>query len=229
MSTPGTAAPPSPADITLTGRFVRLEPLTAGHAPALAAAAAGDRGTYGLTTVPDGERSAERYVRTALARRDTGREVPFAVRRLADDRIVGSTRFLDLDVFAWPASSPSVAGEGPVPSGATPPSVAEIGSTWYSADAQRTAVNTECKLLLLGHAFEVWGCLRVTFKTDARNQASRRAIERLGAAFEGIRRAHVPATDGIVRDSAYYSMLRAEWPPAREKLVARLAAYSQPV
>jgi RimJ/RimL family protein N-acetyltransferase len=208
---------------TLTGRFVRLEPLAMEHAEALAKAAASDRATFGLTTVPDGMAEAERYVAVSLDRQATGRELPFAVRRLSDDQIVGSTRFLDLDVFAWPAPSPAAAGAGAPPNDLNPPSVAEIGSTWYSASAQRTAVNTEAKLLLLSHAFDVWSALRISFKTDARNTASRNAIERLGAQFEGIRRAHVPAVDGTIRDSAYFSIIRAEWPSIRDRLVARLA------
>ena len=210
--------------VTLTGRFVRLEPLTLDHVEALAAAAASDRASFGLTTVPDGLDSAKWYIEATLARQATGRELPFAVRRLADGQIVGSTRFLDLDVFTWPAPSPAVSGTGLLPSDDTPPTVGEIGSTWYAVSAQRTAVNTEAKLLLLTHAFEVWSALRISFKTDARNEASRRAIERLGAQFEGIRRAHVPAPDGAVRDSAYYSIAQAEWPPVRDGLIARLAA-----
>lgn len=208
--------------VTLTGRFVQLEPLSSEHAEGLAEAADPDRNSYGLTTVPAGVDGAHRYIEAALARQATGRELPFAVRRLADGQLVGSTRFLDLDVFTWPTPSPSVSGAGPLPSDETPPAVAEIGATWYAAAAQRSAVNTETKLLLLTHAFEVWSALRVSFKTDARNQASRRAIERLGAQFEGIRRAHVPATDGTVRDSAYYSIIRAEWPPVRDGLIAKL-------
>jgi RimJ/RimL family protein N-acetyltransferase len=208
--------------VVLTGRFVRLEPLALSHTEALAEAAAPDRSTYGLTTVPDGTVSALRYVQASLARQASGRELPFAVRRLADQTIVGSTRFLDLDVLAWPAPSPAVAGTGSLPADDNPPTVAEIGATWYAASAQRSAVNTEAKLLLLSHAFEVWSTLRVSFKTDARNQPSRRAIERLGARFEGIRRVHVPAVDGTMRDSAYYSILQDEWPPLRDRLKARL-------
>jgi RimJ/RimL family protein N-acetyltransferase len=208
--------------VTLTGRFVQLEPLSLDHVQALAAAAAPDRASYGLTTVPDGLDGAQWYIETSLARQATGRELPFAVRRLADNQIVGSTRFLDLDVFTWPAPSPAVGGTGPLPSDDIPPTVGEIGSTWYAASAQRTAVNTEAKLLLLTHAFEVWSVLRITFKTDARNQASRNAIERLGAQFEGIRRAHVPATDGTVRDSAYFSIMHTEWPSVRVLLSAKL-------
>jgi N-acetyltransferase len=209
--------------LTLTGRYVQLEPLAPEHAEPLAKAATQNRTSYGLIRVPDGVDQAQAYIEVSLARQATGRELPFAVRRLADEQVVGSTRFLDLDVFTWPAPSPAVSGTGPLPGENTPPTVAEIGGTWYSASAQRTAVNTECKLLLLAHAFEVWAAIRVSLKTDARNQASRRAIERIGAQFEGIRRAHVPATDGTIRDSAYFSIIQSEWPPIRAALTARLA------
>lgn len=103
------------------------------------------------------------------------------------------------------------------------PQVAEIGSTWYAAAYQRTGVNTECKLLMLRHAFETWRATRVTLKTDARNKASRAAIERLGARFEGVRRAHGPAQDGIVRDTACFSVIAAEWPAVRDRLQRRLS------
>lgn len=191
------------------------------HAHALARAAAEDRSTYGYTWVPDGPADAERYVQFALEHQAGGRALPWAVRRLSDDRIVGSTRFLDLEVFAWPPPWPPGAAQGPEPSDEHPPTVVEIGSTWYAATAQRTGVNAEVKLMQLTHAFEVWGALRVTLKTDARNTASRRAIERLGAALEGVRRAHAPASDGTVRDSAYYSIVASEWPEVRRGLLAR--------
>jgi RimJ/RimL family protein N-acetyltransferase len=136
--------------------------------------------------------------------------------RTTDGRVVGSTRFLDLD--DW---SPDRRVGGP-PLGATgTPFTAEIGATWLAASVQRTAVNTEAKLLMLGHAFDTWGTERITFKTDARNARSRAAIERLGAQFEGIRRAHVRASDGGIRDTAYYSIVRAEWPDVRKGLEAR--------
>ncbi|WP_426593672.1 GNAT family N-acetyltransferase [Cellulomonas sp. McL0617] len=204
----------------LEGRHVRLEPLTLDHVDALAAAGAGERGSFVYTWVPDGRGDAESYVRGGL---DQPRSVPFAVRRLIDDAIVGSTRFLDLDVFTapspWPPGVPGIE-----PTDERPPSVAEIGSTWYAASAQRTAVNTETKLLLLTHAFEVWRVLRVTLKTDARNAASRAAIERVGGSFEGVRRAHTMATDGTVRDTAYFSIVAAEWFGVRAGLVARLGS-----
>lgn len=205
----------------LAGDLVRLEPLEPGHAPGIAEAAAENRASYGFSWVPDGIAEARRYVDAALAYQATGRALAFTVRRPGDDRIVGCTRFLDLQVFVWPPPWPPGAG-GPVPADDTPPSVAEIGSTWYAASAQRTGVNAECKLLMLTHAFEVWGVHRVTFKTDARNRASRGAIERLGALADGVLRAHGPASDGSLRDTAYYSMLAAEWPEVRAGLRNRL-------
>lgn len=205
---------------TLKGRHVRLEPLSVDHADDLALASSGDRRSYGFTTVPDGSTETASYVQRALSGAATGRELPFAVRRLADGAIVGTTRFLDLEVFQWPPSSPSAAG--PSPSDAHPPSAGEIGSTWYAPSAQRTVVNTECKFLLLEHAFQVWGSRRICFKTDARNEASRRAIQRIGGQFEGIRRRHVAAVDGTIRDSAYFSILAEEWPAVRARFAALL-------
>jgi RimJ/RimL family protein N-acetyltransferase len=206
----------------LEGHGVRLEPLAPGHVEGLARAGAGDRDSYGYTWVPAGPSEARDYVGQALSGRDSGRQVPFAVRDLASGQVAGSTRFLDLDVFAWPPAWPPGFAAGPEPSDERPPTVAEIGSTWYAAGSQRTHVNTACKLLLLRHAFEEWGSVRVTLKTDARNQRSRAAIERIGGQHEGVRRAHVAATDGTARDSAYYSIIAAEWPAVREALEKRL-------
>lgn len=198
----------------LAGAHARLEPLSAEHVSGLAAAAAEDRSSYTFTSVPRGPDEAAEYVRAALAERAGGRVLPFAVVRTRDGIVVGSTRYLDLEVLGRPWHA--------VPDDARPPSVAEIGSTWYAASAQRTALNTEVKLLLLGHAFDGWQALRVTLKTDARNHRSRTAIERLGARSEGIRRAHKTATDGTVRDTAYYSIVRSEWPGVRTGLLRRL-------
>jgi RimJ/RimL family protein N-acetyltransferase len=198
----------------LTGEHVRLEPLSPAHVPALAAAAAEDRGSYAFTRVPDGPAETAEYVRVALRERAGGQVLPFAVVRARDDAVVGSTRFLDMEVLGIPGVL--------VPDERRPPSVVEIGSTWYAASAQRTALNSQVKLLLLGHAFDVWRVLRVTLKTDARNQRSRTAIERLGARFEGVRRAHTMASDGTVRDSAYYSIVAAEWAGVRDGLRRRL-------
>lgn len=197
--------------VVLTGRVVRLEPLEPAHVEALTAAAAEDRSTYGYTWVPADAAEMAEYVATALAEQAAGRHLPFAVRSLATGAVVGSTRFLDIE--CW---------DGPTPT------VVEIGSTWLAASAQRSAVNTEAKLLLLTHAFEVWGVVRVTLKTDARNARSRAAIERVGGRFEGVRRAHMPATDGGVRDTAYFSIVAEEWPDVRAGLVRRRSATPAP-
>jgi RimJ/RimL family protein N-acetyltransferase len=147
------------------------------------------------------------YVETALADERDGWSLPFAIRLRASERIVGTSRFLDIDYWT----------ESPLPD------VVEIGSTWLAASVQGTHVNPEIKLLMLGHAFDTWIVERVTFKTDARNEQSRRAIARLGATFEGVLRAHKLASDGTIRDSAYFSILRDEWPAVEEKLVERVA------
>ncbi len=212
----------------LEGELVRLEPLESGHAAELAEAGAESRASYGYTWVPDGLADARRYVANALAYQATGHALAFVVRRIADERIVGSTRFLDLVVFTWPPPWPPGVDSGPEPSDEQPPSVAEIGSTWYAASAQRSGVNAECKLLMLTRAFDVWHALRVTLKTDARNKASRGAIERLGAREDGVLRAHGPASDGTIRDTAYYSVLAAEWPEVRSELTRRLARLTAP-
>lgn len=207
-----------PEPVVLRGDVVRLDPLDLADVDGLLVAAGEDRGSYGYTFIPSTPDEMHHYVLSALEDERTGWALPFVVRLSESERIVGSTRFLDLAywtaVLSWPPGRPSPGGHGV-------PNVAEIGSTWLSASAQRTGVNTEAKLLMLSHAFETWDVARVTLKTDARNERSRRAIERIGARFEGIRRAHVPATDGSVRDTAYYSILRDEWPAVRDDLVAR--------
>jgi RimJ/RimL family protein N-acetyltransferase len=207
-----------PERIALHGRVVRLDPLDVSHVDGLLRAAGEDRSSYGYTLVPATAAEMHDYVLSALEDERTGWALPFAVRLGESERIVGSTRFLDLaywtDPMSWPPGRPSPGGQGI-------PSVAEIGSSWLARSVQRTSVNTESKQLMLSHAFETWGVERVTFKTDARNERSRRAIERIGATFEGIRRAHVPATDGSIRDTAYYSILRVEWPAIQDGLVAR--------
>jgi N-acetyltransferase len=208
---------------SLEGSGVRLEPLAVAHAKGLAQAGAGDRDSFGYSRVPAGLADARAYVESALAGRSSGMQVPFAVVDLHSGRVAGATRYLDLDVFAYPTPWPPGVARGPEPSDERPPTVAEIGSTWYAPWAQRTHVNTACKLLLLRHAFEEWQAIRVTLKTDARNARSRAAIERIGGQFEGVRRAHVPATDGTVRDSAYYSIIAAEWPGVRDRLEVRLS------
>lgn len=204
---------PRLARLVLSGRHVRLEPLTALHLEGLVAAATGSRRTFGLTVVPDSAASMSAYVTTLLAEEERGESLPFVVRD-ATGEIVGATRFMSIEWWKWPGPPPE-----PVPNG---PDVLEIGGTWYAEKAQRTAVNTEAKVLLCTHAFEALGVRRVMWKTDARNTRSREAILRLGAKFDGVLRAQRTGADGEVRDSAFYSMLRAEWPEAKAKLLARL-------
>ena len=199
--------------LTLEGTHVRLEPLALAHVPALAGAASGPRGTYALTWVPEGEAAMLRYVEEAIALREGGAAVPFATVQRATGRVIGSTRFFNFEYFRWPDG---------VRAAPQPPDAVEIGWTWLAADAQRTAANTDAKLLMLTHAFESWRVLRVNLRTDARNARSRAAIERLGARLDGILRAHLPAADGGVRDTATYSLLASEWPAAKARLSARL-------
>ena len=199
---------------TLEGTHVRLEPLSLGHAAALAAAASERRDTYAYTWVPDGEASMRLYVEEALVLHETGAAVPFATVQRNTGRAIGSTRFFNFEYFRWP-DGPRAAPQ--------PPDAVEIGWTWLAASAQRTTSNTEAKLLMLTYAFESWRVLRVNLRTDARNARSRTAIERLGAKLDGILRAHVPASDGGVRDTATYSLLAQEWPAAKARLEARLS------
>jgi len=200
-------------DLVLSGPTVTLRSLAETDAAALATAAAESREQYVYTRVPDGEEDARGYIATALGDRATGRRLPLAI--VWQGRIVGSTSYLDLQHWRWPPGSPHQrAGD---------PDVVEIGATWLSASAQRTRCNTEAKRLMLSHAFDVWRVHRVALKTDERNAKSRRAIERLGARFEGVRRADMPGQDGSVRGSAYYSIVQAEWPDVRRALDAALA------
>lgn len=202
-----------PPSFTLQGRSVALRPLTEADAPALAAAASESREHYRYSHVPDGLDDAERYVKLALDMRDRGERMPFAV-ELAG-RVVGTTSYSDFQPWKWPAGSRLQRTDRP--------DAVEIGSTWLAQSAQRTRCNTEAKYLLLCHAFEVWTVHRVALRTDERNARSRRAIERLGARLDGIRRADLPGTDGTVRSSAYYSLLLEEWALNKVRLERRLA------
>jgi RimJ/RimL family protein N-acetyltransferase len=204
--------------VVLAGDVVTLRPMTIDDVDALVAAASEDRSTYGFTPVPDGERAMREYVEGVLADERAGWALPFVTTLTDGGRIVGSTRFLDLD--DWGADRRV---GGPPLAARSTPVTAEIGATWLAASVQRTAVNTEAKLLMLSHAFDTWGVERITFKTDARNTRSRAAFGRVGAQFEGIRGAPVRASDGGARDSAYYSIVRDEWPAVRKGLEARLA------
>ena len=217
-----------PVPVILTGRTVRLEPLAAHHADALAQAGAEDRSTYAFTPVPHGLEAARDYVARALADQAAGRSLAFATVNAADGRVVGSTRFLELDYWQGPLVWPPVPG---IPFGdpaTAVPDAAEIGNSWLSPRAQGTGINTEAKLLMLRHAFEVWGVQRVSMRADARNQRSRTAIERLGATCEGVRRAHSRGLDGVVRSTAFYSILDEEWPAVRDIVELRIAAATSP-
>ena len=201
--------------VVLEGRHVRLEPLGVGHARDLLAAASGPRETYGFTTVPADEPSMVGYIEAALRDQEARRALPFATVAKATGRVVGSTRFGNIEFWAWPPGNLNQRG-------ADRPDVAEIGWTWLAASAQRTPINTEAKLLMLTHAFETWRVHRVSFMTDARNERSRRAILRLGARFDGVLRAARPASNGGIRDTAAFSILEDEWPAVKTQLQSRL-------
>jgi RimJ/RimL family protein N-acetyltransferase len=196
----------------LHGSLVRLEKLAARHADQLAETAADDRAAFGFTWVPHGAAEARDYVRTQLSRAEAGEMIPFAQVRAGDGRAVGSTSYFNFRAL------PGSAG----------PFAVEIGFTWLAAAAQRSGINIEAKLLLMRHAFERMGVKRVEFKTDARNDRSRRALDGLGARFEGVLRnfspSWAPGEAGLLRDSAMYSVTAAEWPSCQEHLRERLGA-----
>lgn len=195
----------------LQGKHVRLEPLEHRHVDGLVLAAGDDAELYRWSPVPRGKAAATAYVDTASAWRDAGSAVPFAIVRQEDNVVLGSTRFWNIERWAWPQGHPS--------HGKSAPDACEIGYTWLTCSATRTAANTESKLLMLTHAFEVWKVLRVCFHTDVRNQRSRAALERIGGQLEGILRAHRMAADFIPRDSVRYSIIAAEWPALRQRLL----------
>jgi RimJ/RimL family protein N-acetyltransferase len=194
----------------LQGALVRLEPLSLNHSAELAEAAEEDRSTFGYTYVPT-RADSDRYIGHQLQLAESGKLTPLAQIRRADDRAVGCTAYWD--PRAWPERPDQ-------------PCAVEIGWTWLGASAQGTGVNIEAKLLLLRHAFEHLGVARVDIKTDARNHRSRRAIERLGATYEGTLRrwspSWAPGEDGELRDSAMYSILDREWPDCQFHLRGRL-------
>jgi RimJ/RimL family protein N-acetyltransferase len=199
----------------LTGKHIRLEPLDHSHAEGLAAASAVEPSLYRWSLVPQGVPESAKYIETALASRQAGTAVPFAIIRLEDGAIIGSTRFFDLERWPWPQCHAR--------HGRKHPDACEIGYTWLTRPATRTAANTEAKFLLLTHAFEAWQVLRVCLHTDARNLRSRGAIERIGGKFEGILRAHRMAADYIARDSARFSIVAAEWPEVKLRLTSLLS------
>ncbi len=193
----------NPQPITLHGHHVRLEPIGPQHAEDLFQVGTDEAiwqylSRPAFTTLAD----AEEWIQSCMSRNDREARVQFAVVHQADGRAIGSTGYLDID---------------------RPNRALEIGMTWYGTDYQRTAVNTECKFLLLRHAFEQLEALRVCLKADHRNTRSRRAIERIGAVREGVLRNHRIARDGVNRHSVYYGIINSEWPAVRDRLQAILA------
>jgi len=201
-------------DLELTGAHIRLEPLAGRHAAGLLAAASNDRGLYQWSPVPSTAGEVQRYIETAASWRAAGTALAFATVRVADGVVIGSTRFWNIERWAWPPGHPRHGRENP--------DACEIGYTWLAPAAVRTAANTAAKLLMLTHAFEKWEVLRVCFHTDARNTRSRSALERIGAKFEGLLRVHRIAADFTPRDSARFSILAGEWPAVRQRLEANL-------
>lgn len=188
--------------ITLEGTVVRLEPLAEAHVPDLAAVGLDpDIWRFMLYGNIDTADKLRGFVLEMLARQARGGDLPFAVVLRETGQAIGCTRYMEIQR----------AHRG-----------LEIGGTWYGAQHRGTAVNTECKYLLLRHAFEVYACIRVQLKTDANNERSQRAIERLGAVREGVLRNHMIRPDGTVRDSVYYSILDREWPAIKARLEERL-------
>ncbi|MDV6234538.1 GNAT family protein [Leptospira ellisii] len=194
-----TAYPPQP--LILVGETIELHPLKKEHADALAQAVSdGELWKLWFTTVPSPEKM-KTWIETALEEETQKRSLPFAVYHKKDRKFIGSTRYMNLEK-----------GERRL----------EIGSTWYSKSYQKTSVNTECKLLLLGHAFETLECIAVEFRTHRLNETSRKAIERLGAVLDGILRNHRTMPDGTLRDTVVYSVIRNEWPTVKSHLTFKL-------
>jgi RimJ/RimL family protein N-acetyltransferase len=191
--------------IVLEGQYVRLEPLSPAHEGSLIAAAGdGELWNSNFTVVPSRATMAT-YIAAALEAQAQGYELPFVIIRKSSEQIVGTTRFYFIDRDNRHL---------------------EIGYTWLASIAQRTAVNSEAKLLLLTHAFERWRCIRVAFVTDVLNQQSRTALLRLGAKQEGILRNHMIMPGGRYRDSVCFSIIEAEWPEVKARLEAKLAQMS---
>jgi len=187
--------------ITLKGEHASLEPLSMDHVSALAEAAKdGELWKLWYTLVPSPE-TAEDYVKSALQAVDNRTAMPFIIRENKEGKIIGSTRFLNIDEQNHRA---------------------EIGATWYAQSYQRTAINTECKLMLLTHAFEQLDAIAVEFRTHWHNQASRRAIERLGAKQDGVLRNHLIMADGSYRDTVVFSILNHEWSSVKNSLNFKL-------
>jgi len=189
---------------TLNGRFVTLEPIEERHREGLRPAATADPGIFAFMPMNIGAEFDKWFTWSLDEAGPKLGEMVYVVRRNTDDALVGSTRFLNVA-----KREPKV----------------EIGHTWYEPRAQGTAVNPECKYLLMRYAFEDLGCARVELKTDSKNARSRRAMEKMGAKFEGIMRKHLRVSDSYVRDSAYFAVIDDDWPDVKHGLEVRLAAH----
>lgn len=187
--------------VTLTGPHIRLEPLRATHAQALLAVAQDPQIWTWMSALPVTQAAMDTWIEEALGAQARGSEYPFAVVDLHGNRVVGSTRYMDVE----PASKG-----------------VEIGWTWYAPETWGTVVNPEAKYLLLRHAFQDWGAIRVQLKTDLKNVRSQAAIKKLGAKQEGILRNHRFRRDGTIRDSVVFSIIREEWPQVKAGLEQRL-------
>ncbi|TGM06193.1 N-acetyltransferase [Leptospira barantonii] len=190
-----------PESVSLIGNFIELRPLRMEHKDALVKAVLdGELWKLWFTMVPSPE-EMESWITKALAEEKEKLSLPFVVVRRSDSKIIGSTRYMNIEKVS---------------------NRLEIGSTWYSKEFQKTHVNTECKLLLLEHAFENLKCIAVEFRTHRLNENSRRAIERLGAVLDGILRNHRIMPNGTLRDTAVYSILENEWPTVKANLLFKL-------
>lgn len=193
--------------VVLQGNYVRLEPMTEAHVPALAEIGVGQNFwhfmVYGDMKTEDDMRN---WVRDILSRAEKGSDLPFVAIELKSGRVAGATRYLNI--------MPNDRG-------------LEIGGTWYGPEFQRTVVNTECKYLLLQHAFESLGAIRVQLKTDSRNERSQRAIERIGGVREGVLRNHMILAGGYFRHSVFYSILDTEWPSVKAGLEEMMRKFEQ--
>ena len=203
--------------VTLDGEYVRLEPLERHHAAALVEASEADTSLYTWSLVPVGQAAVEKYIDTALALRDVGTALPFVTVRKSDGAVIGSTRFFELERWPWP--------EGSAHFGKHVFETGEIGYTWLTASAIRTAANSEAKLLMLTHAFETWKMCSVHLCTDERNERSANAIQRIGAKLEGTLRAHRMAADFTPRNTLRFSIVASEWPEVKRRLQERLRSY----
>jgi RimJ/RimL family protein N-acetyltransferase len=190
--------------VILEGEYVRLEPLRGDHLPDILKVGMDESIWKWTNNIVKREADLERYVRTALADQSHGLALPFVTIERSSGTVVGSTRFGNIDVANQKV---------------------EIGWTWINPNWQRTAINTEAKLLMLSHAFEVWGCIRVELKTDSNNERSRNAMLRIGATEEGTLRNHMITESGRLRDSVYFSIIDSEWAAIKKDLIAKLAKW----